>query len=223
MTTRSFAIAALLATATTTPAAAQEIAGSAERTPHRIEGRVGWLVGGSDVGDADGFAMGVSAGLGYRIGDLMLRARLDYYRAGDGGDEVMGRKGRATRVGGSLRYSLANAGVDSLDSNRGGIRADFWGEVGAGLEHVAWRHGGVLDRPSGEVALGFDFDGFGRRDARGRRRHGGYFMAFRNFLGRGPEMEGPATCGGPCTRATRPSRLDVSIFFELGLHWGRSH
>lgn len=184
----------------------------------RLEARAGMLVGGSDVGDADGFSLGVTTGLGYRIGDLTLRGRFDYYRVGDGADEAMDRRGRATRVGGALRYSLANTGAPHGGS---GVTGDFWGELGAGLEHVAWRAGGVLDRPSAEVALGYDLDGYGSPDARGQRRHFGYFMAFRTLLGQGPEMDGPATCGGPCTRATRPSRVDASMFFEFGLHWGR--
>lgn len=186
----------------------------------RIEGRAGMLLGGSDVGDADGFAMGITTGIGYRIGDLTLRGRFDHYKVGDGSDEAMSRRGRGTRVGGAVRYSFAN----SLDKDRthAGLGADFWGEAGIGLEHVTWRSGGVLDRPSGELAIGFEIDGYGRRDYRSaRRRHIGYFMAFRSFIAQGPEMDGPATCGGPCTKATKPSRTDVSMFFEVGLHWGR--
>lgn len=185
----------------------------------RLEGRLGLLLGGSDVGDADGFSIGVSAGVGYRIGDVTLRALFDHYRVGDSSDESMVRRGRGTRVGGAVRYSFLN--TNDHDRERGGVGADFWGEVGAGLEHVAWRQGGVFDRPSGEVAIGFEIDGQGERNRAGRRRHGGYFMAFRTLIGQGPEMDGPAVCGGPCTKATRPSRTDLSMFFELGLHWGR--
>jgi hypothetical protein len=187
--------------------------------PRRLEARAGMLLGGSDVGDADGFSLGVTTGLGYRIGDVTVRGRFDHYRVGDSSDEQLVRRGRGTRVGGALRYSFANTGESERPS--GGVGVDFWGEVGVGLEHVSWRQGGVLDRPSGELALGFELDGYGRRRADNRRRHAGYFMAFRTFLGQGPEMEGPATCGGPCTRATKPSRVDASMYFEVGLHWGR--
>jgi len=191
----------------------------ATRTPTRVEGRVGMLIGGSDVGDADGFSMGVSAGIGYRIGDLTLRGLFDHYRVGDGPDEALDRRGRGTRIGGAVRYSFANNGEDKHGK---GIGADFWGELGFGYEHVAWRQGGVLDRPSGEVAVGFELDGYGERDDRTRRRrHVGYFMAFRSLIAEGPEMDTPAVCGGPCTKATKPSRTDISMFFELGLHWGR--
>ena len=34
-----------------------------ERTPRAIEGRLGMLLGGSDVGDADGFSVGISGAL----------------------------------------------------------------------------------------------------------------------------------------------------------------
>jgi hypothetical protein len=189
--------------------------GYSEPRPTRVEGRVGWLIGGSDVGDADGFAMGVSAGLGYRVGDVTLRGLFDHYKVGDGGSEAMSRRGRGTRVGGALRYAFANT------TDKEGLGVEFWGEAGFGMEHVAWRQGGVLDRPSGELAIGYEIDGRGRRDARNRQRHVGYFMAFRSLIAQGPEMDGPATCGGPCTKATKPSRTDVSMFFEFGLHWGR--
>jgi hypothetical protein len=187
--------------------------------PRRIDAHVGALIGGSDVGDADGLSFGVTTGLGYRIGDVTVRGRFDHYRVGNSADEQMGRRGRGTRLGGALRYSFVNTG--ERERHRGGVGVDLWGEVGVGLEHVTWRQGGVLDRPSGELALGFELGGYGRLRADNRRRHAGYFMAFRTFLGQGPEMDGPATCGGPCTRATKPSRIDASMFFELGLHWGR--
>ncbi len=211
----------------TTSAAANVVASDASgdfalperRTPTRVEGRVGMLMGGSDVGDADGFSMGVSAGLGYRIGDVTLRGLFDHYKVGDGGDEVMSRRGRGSRVGGAVRYSFANTGERKSDK---GVGVDFWGELGFGMEHITWREGGVLDRPSGEIAVGFELDGVGERNDRTqRRRHIGYFMAFRTLVAQGPDVDGPAMCGGPCTKATKPSRTDTSMFFEIGLHWGR--
>lgn len=223
MTTPVFAALALVA-ATSSLAFANVVAydGSTiqrDDSDRRIEGRFGMLLGGSDVGDADGFAMGVSAGLGYRIGDVTLRGLFDHYRVGDGSDELLARRGRGTRVGAAVRYSFANTG--DHERSRGGIGVDFWGEAGIGVEHVAWRQGGVLDRPSGELAVGFEVDGQGERGRNGRRRHIGYFMAFRTLIAQGPEMDGPAVCGGPCSRATTPSRMDLSMFFEVGLHWGR--
>jgi hypothetical protein len=190
---------------------------ASEPTHKAVDGRIGALLGGSDVGDADGFSAGFSAALGYRMGDVTLRGLFDYYRVGDGAAEALDRKGRATRLGGALRYSFAHNSYD--DS----FLADFWGELGAGYEHVAWRHGGILDRPTAELAVGIDL---GHQDDRGRigeRRHRiGFFMDVRSFVAKAPEMMNEvATCSGPCSEATKPSRTDVSMFFELGVHWGR--
>ncbi|HLL22927.1 MAG TPA: hypothetical protein VK427_12395, partial [Kofleriaceae bacterium] len=152
MQTRFAALALLAATA----ASANTVATGASGPPSakRVEGRVGMLLGGSDVGDANGFSMGVSAGVGYRIGDTTLRALFDHYRVGDTDGETPGRRGRGTRFGGAMRYSLANSNP-SYESSVDGVALDFWGEAGLGYEHVAWHVGGILDRPSGELAIGF--------------------------------------------------------------------
>jgi hypothetical protein len=54
-----------------------------DRTPREFDARLGMLLGGADVGDADGFSAGISGALGYRIGDVTLRGLFDYYRVGD--------------------------------------------------------------------------------------------------------------------------------------------
>ena len=133
----------LVAAATASAHAESLLAGDARpsSTSHSWDGRLGMLLGGADVGDADGFSVGVSAGAGYRLGDATLRGLFDYYKVGDSD-----RHGRGTRLGGALRYSFANLG------NEGGVGVDFWGEAGLGYEHVAWLTGGVLDRPSGSMA-----------------------------------------------------------------------
>jgi hypothetical protein len=200
------------------PTYAREPEPSYAREPmfRQLDARLGALLGGSDVGDADGFSAGVSGAIGYRLGDVTLRGMFDYYRVGDGGDEAMDRKGRATRLGGALRYAFARNSYESK------VGVDFWGELGMGYEHVSWRRGGILDRPSGELAVGFDVGARGQRDRDGHRKKFGYFMAFRTLLAQGPEMDGATVaCGGPCTEATKPSRTDVTMFFELGVHWGR--
>ena len=202
---------ALLALLVPAAAHAESIMASDGSThaPHSWDGRFGMLLGGADVGDASGFSVGVSAGGGYRIGDVTLRGLFDYYKVGD-----QDRHGRGTRLGGALRYSFANTGEER------GTGVDFWGEAGLGYEHVAWLAGGVLDRPSGEAAFGMEIMGRGERDRDGRRHYVGYFMAFRALVGEAPGMDVPATCGGPCSKATQPSRTDISMFFELGLNWG---
>jgi hypothetical protein len=209
----------LVATLSTAAAAQNMVAsdGEPEKSgPRLIDGRLGMLIGGADVGDADGFSMGLSTGLGYRINDLTLRGTFDYYKVGDNADELMQRRGRASRFGAAARYSFANNG------DEGKLGVDLWGEVGAGYEHVDWRQGGILDRPSVELAFGVDVGGRGDRDRAGHRREIGYFMAFRSLIAQGPELSGAmATCGGPCDTATTPSRTDISMFFDFGVHWGR--
>jgi hypothetical protein len=184
--------------------------------PRAVDARLGALLGSAQVGDSQNFSPGISGGVGYRIGDVTIRALADYYRVGDDPGGAMARRGRATRLGAAARYSFAHTDPES------NVNVDFWGELGGGYEHVAWLEGGVLDRPSGEVAIGVDAGRRGDRDRMGKRSEIGYFMALRTHIGEAPEMAGAvATCGGPCTKATTPPRTDVSMFFELGVHWGR--
>jgi hypothetical protein len=206
--------AALLAAAASV-AHAQTIATAAaeEPTPHALDGRIGLLVGGSDVGNTQGGSVGLSTALGYRHGDVTVRGLFDYYKVGDSQGEL---RGRAARAGAALRYSLANNAPDSH------FAASFWGELGAGWEHVTWLRGGVLDRPSAEGAFGLDLGGRSDLDPHGRRREVGTFMDFRAIVGEAPEVPGAmATCAGPCTQATTPTRTDLTMFFELGVYFGR--
>jgi hypothetical protein len=214
-------VAALLSVvALTSPALAQNVVATSEPAEppqvHLVDARLGALLGAAEVGDTDAFSPGISAGVGYRTGDLTVRALGDYYRVGDDpGSTAMPRRGRATRVGGAARYSFAHNSEESAGN------IDFWGEAGAGWEHVSWLLGGVLDRPSAELAFGIDV-GHRSFGSRGRQREIGYFMAFRTLLAEAPETPGAmSTCGGPCSEATKPTRLDVTMFFELGVQWGR--
>ena len=206
-------LAALLAMTASTAYAENIVATGETPTPHALDGRIGLLLGGSDVGNTQGFSAGLSTALGYRHGDVTARALFDYYKVGDSQGEL---RGRAARVGGAVRYSFANNAPDSH------FAASFWGELGAGWEHVTWLQGGVLDRPSAEGAFGLDLGGRGEPDASGRRKEVGSFMDFRAIVGEAPEVPGAmATCAGPCTQATTPTRTDVTMFFELGVYWGR--
>ena len=108
MTTKPLVALLLMTTAASANVVASEGgprygAEPASKTPTRVEGRVGMLMGGADVGDADGFSIGISGGLGYRLGDVTLRGLFDHYRVGDGGSEAMQRTGRGTRAGGAAR------------------------------------------------------------------------------------------------------------------------
>src|SRR5690349_21680607 len=130
--TKSLAAALLISTATF--AHAQNVVATGaepdQPAPRHADGRIGLLLGGADVGDAQGFSAGASLGVGYRIGDVSVRGLLDYYKVGDGQDAEMPRHGRAARVGGAVRYSLASTERDA------DMDIDFWGELGAGWEHV---------------------------------------------------------------------------------------
>jgi hypothetical protein len=124
---------------------------------------------------------------------------------------VMQRHGRATRVGAALRHSFR-----STDRDRA-FAADLWGELGGGYEQIGWTAGGVLARPDAELAFGLDL---GFRNTKTQNLTG-YFMDVRAFVGEAPSVAGAmTTCEGPCTEATTPPRIDVSMFFEMGVHWG---
>jgi hypothetical protein len=201
-------------------ARAQNVVAMAEQpgppSPRLVDGRLGVLLGDAKVGDTNAFSPGISGSLGYRIGDVTLRALADYYRVGDDPSDTMARRGRGLRVGAAGRYSFAHTDYESA------AQVDFWGELGAGYEHVAWLEGGVLDRPSGELAVGLDFGHRGDRTRDHHRPQIGSFLAFRTHIAEAPEMAGAVTtCGGPCSEPTKPPRTDVTMFFEMGVHWGR--
>jgi len=216
--------AVVLAPALARPAAADVAIAGGELSPapapsdrgeRRLDGRVGFMVGGADVGDADGRSFGFHGQLGYRVNDVTLFGELDYYSVGDSPGEAMTRSGRTTRYGLTARYSLLHT-----DPHSGPIGGDWWVEAGAGYERVTWKQGGVLRRP--DLALGFGIELDGRPGWRSSTpRHAGWYLGFRSVLARAPESALPSTCGGPCTEATKPSRNDVSLYFIVGLHWGR--
>jgi hypothetical protein len=208
---KHLAIVALLSST----AAANGIVATDGPAPLRgVDSRIGMLLGGAYVGESAGFSYGFSGAMGYRFGEVTLRGLFDYYRVGEA-SQVMPRRGRSARLGAAARYELA--GTDD-----GHFGAGFWGELGAGFEHIEWRAGGVLDRLDGELAFGLDIGARGERDRHGHRRDAGYFIAMRSLIGRAPEVPGAVpTCAGPCTMATTPPRTDVSIFVDFGVHLAR--
>ena len=213
MTKLTTLAAALLLIAST--ASAQTLvavsAAPEQPAPRLIEAEVGMMMGGADAADVNGFSFGGTASVAYRIGDNSLRGMFDYYSVGDGYQEVMQRHGRGTRVGAALRHAFR-----SIDRDRS-LYGDLWGELGGGYEQIGWTTGGVLSRPDAELAFGIDL---GFRNTKSQTLTG-YFMDFRAFLGEAPSVAGAmTTCGGPCTEATTPPRIDVSMFFEMGVHWG---
>lgn len=49
----------------------------------------------------------------------------------------------------------------------------------------------------------------------------GPYFGIRSHFAVDPDRGEMVTCGGPGTRATRPSRLDISGYFVFGIHTGR--
>src|SRR5262245_37236540 len=109
---------------------------------HRFDGRAGFMVGGADVGDVNGLSLGFNGQLGDRLDDVTLFGELDYLSVGDSPDDAPSHEGRTTRYGLAARYSLLHTA--SHDDPVGG---DLWVEAGVGYENVAWKEGGVLNRP----------------------------------------------------------------------------
>ena len=175
----------------------------------RLEFDVGMLIGGMHLGQTRADATGITINGGVRLGELSVLGELNYVglRAAE--------RGTMTRLGLTTRYSLVPLGGDN-----GVATGDIWLEGGVGLEHVAWRSGGVLERP--DVALGLGWQADIVMDGKSAHpRYLGPYFALRTFIAQGPASDAMATCGGPCDRATRPSGTDVSFMFHMGLNWGR--
>lgn len=175
----------------------------------RIELDIGMMIGGLDMGTTKADANGLAMNAGLRLGDLSILGEFNYLGL------HATERGVLTRVGVTSRYSVVPFG-----SKTGFATSDLWLEGGAGWEHVAWRSGGVLDRA--DLALGFGGQAnivLDRKSA--HPRFLGPYFAFRALVAHGPASDDPATCGGPCDRATRPPSTDVSFFLNFGINWGR--
>ena len=202
--------------------ATPNIAVDAEPQEHesRTELDIGFLVGGEDVGPQRRFARGLQINIGRRFGDLALLAEYNYLRLGESGG---GSRGSLSRAGVIARYSLLRTGSDRDSRGRRGLLSgDFWVEAGAGMQRISWDAGGRLHRPDGILGFGWQLNGvIGRND--NKPRYYGPYVAFRAHFTRAPAWgdEVMATCGGPCDRATKPSRNDVGLFFHMGVNWGR--
>lgn len=184
---------------------------------HRFELDIGMLVGGSDVGDVEGSAVGLHLSAGIRRGPLALRAEYDYQSVGEPDWMSDARQGSLTRVGAVARYSILTIGGE-----RSPVATDWWVEAGGGRQRIAWDGGGLLTRD--DLALGFGMQLDARIDRRSRRpKHVGPYIAFRAHLARAPTQgrDPQPTCGGPCNQATAPSKNDASLFFHFGMSFGR--
>jgi hypothetical protein len=214
---RHFAYAALSLAALSSPALAQEpaIAYTAPPTPHRVEARIGMLIGGGDVGDVTGPSNGVQLAIGARYGEVTGLAEYDYLTENDADDAMTSRHGDMSRAGLVARMSLFRTGNDDSP-----VAADYFVEAGAGYERISWAPGGVLDRPDLVLGFGAELDGQVHRDS-GATRHIGSWVGLRAIVARAPDPGLPPVCGGPCSMATPPSRTDVGFYFSWGMQWGR--
>ncbi len=193
-----------------------------EATPpdRRTEVDVGFIVGGEDVGPSRRYTRGLQVDIGRRFGDLVLLAEYNYLGVGD---DSSGSTGTMSRGGLVARYSLLRTSGDpDHRGRRGPLSGDFWLEGGAGVQRIAWDAGGVLTRPDAVLGVGWQLNGVIGRDDPHPRYYGPY-VALRVHLTRAPEPGADVmpTCGGPCDRATRPSRNNVGFFFHFGINWGR--
>ncbi len=95
---------------------------------------------------------------------------------------------------------------------------EMWLEAGLGVQHFIWDAGGVWTRPDLSLAVGTTFF----VDDSPRER-GGLTLALRVTLAQRNDVSdaSPATCGGPCDMATRPTGWDSSVMFDMTLLFGR--
>ena len=176
---------------------------------------VGMLLGGLAVGDLDGDAVGMQFSLGRRFGAWTVAGEFSYL--GISHKEETKPPGTQTRVGLTGRYNILR-----FAGRKAPLMGTVWLEGGIGMERVRWDEGGVLTRP--DAALGFGFTWAGVLDRRNpkKKKSIGWFAAFRVHFAQAPRMTTvSSTCAGPCDRATGPSRNDVSMFANFGVHWGR--
>jgi len=176
---------------------------------------VGMLIGGADVGPVTGTGFGVQLMLGRRFGDWTLFGELDYLGISHKNDaEPKGSQTRGALIG---RYNLMSFGGDKVP-----IMGTFWLEGGLGVQRFAWDAGGVLTRPDAALGFGFSWSGVIDRHKPEKRKTIGWFIGVRLHYSQAPSTGEPQTpmCAGPCDHATGPSRNDVAVMADFGLHWG---
>jgi len=185
----------------------------------RTEVGFGMLAGGYEVGPVGGGAVGLHLDLGRQMGPVKLYGEYDFLSIGDSAsdttDPVRGLLHRGSLM---ARYNVAEIGGGRYKP----IQGAFWLEAGAGRQFIHWNAGGVLERDDVAAGFGGQFNFLLARDTPNPRVLGFYY-AFRAVIARSPDADQmqPATCGGPCDRATSPSPYDLGLFFNMGLQFGR--
>jgi hypothetical protein len=107
-----------------------------------------------------------------------------------------------------------------LKKKRDSFGVDWFAELGAGRQYVRWYEGGRLAR--NDVQLGFGLQMMGRVKRGDKHRYVGPYFAFRARAARAPKDDtAMPTCAGPCDKPTGPPRTDISLFFHVGMNFGR--
>lgn len=214
------ACAALLIPTGASATPSMAVSDEAPKKERRTEVNVGLLAGGTDIGQHKRYTVGVQVEAGRRFGDLVLLGEFDYLGLGRSTSD---NRGTMSRLGVTARYSLLRTkNWNARPHKRSPVAGDYWMEVGAGMERIAWDRGGVVHRPDLVMGFGWQMNVvIDRKSA--KPKYYGPFVAFRASVARAPEstMAMPATCGGPCDSATPPPGNDISLFFHTGINWGR--
>lgn len=186
----------------------------------RNEVNIGLLAGGTDIGQDKRYTLGVQVEAGRRFGDLVLLGEYNYLSLGRASND---NRGSMSRLGVIARYSLLRtSSLPNKYGKRSPVSGDYWLELGAGMERVAWDRGGVLHRPDVIAGFGLQFNSvIGRKSP--KPKYFGPYVALRAHVARAPEstLAIPPTCSGPCDSATSPPGTDISLFLHAGINWGR--
>ncbi len=188
----------------------------------RVEGDVGFLIGGMGIGDLGGFAGGIETSLGVRRDRLALFGSYDLLSVGDSPNSSTtdasapeAVRGYMQRVGADVRYSVGRFGGDDSAT----VRGDLWLAAGAGGEVIQWYDGGKLHRRD----LSFGFGGQATfRVGREKKRYIGFHYALKALVAHAPGAKNQEpTCAGPCDEPTPPVPYDMGVFFHFGVVFGR--
>lgn len=187
----------------------------------RLEGDVGFLIGGMGIGNLGGFAGGIETSLGVRRDRLALFGSYDLLSVGDSPSSTTDPdapepvRGYMQRAGADLRYSVGRFGGDDGSS----VRGDLWLALGAGGEVIQWYDGGKLHRRD----LSFGFGGQATfRVGREKKRYIGFHYALKALIANAPGAKNQdPTCAGPCDEPTPPVPYDMGVFFHFGVVFGR--
>jgi len=183
---------------------------------HQVQPEVGFgfLVGQLSVGKVAGTAFGFHLDGGVRWHRLALLAEYDFLSLTEDTDISLPTRGLVHRVGANLRYSF---GV--LSKRDFPMRGDFWIEAGAGHQLVTWVDGGKLHR--NDLAFGIGSQAtvrFGRNN----RKKLGIIYAVKFLVADRPDGKMPPSgCAGPCDEPTPMIPVDLGIFFNFTIPFGR--